>query len=567
MATGVICAPPILQFTLNNGQLAAGGSILTQVGGVNAATYQDQPLTTPLPNPIPLNSRGEISNAAGASCQLFLTPNTVYTFTLSDAGGNQFWVATYVNGVQVALTQAAIGLALYPQSAAEQSAGVTPTNFAYAPGSVLRYGADPTGVSDSSVAFQTAASCNSRIFDDFPGGGNYIFTNECSLIRYPLTISGAAAPTTGSGTATGGTRITLQAVAGAGKAHFHQAAFFTGLIIERINLLWQTVTLAQFGFHSSSDLRSFKITDCTFMNSGAVVSPGVIGINLESASTFTGAGVIRDNYTSGLLQFLRMVGPCTTVRVRDNEIYGNVTGSATGIALGSSCNGPSFIGNTIEGWSAAGINSAGTGCTQIGNYFEGNGPSNQNDFTWTGTNNISIGDYNPSSGGATYTYNNTTSNLVLTNGRPGLFVDSATINAYRGFTELGLSVAMGYGTTRTFAAGNYGVNTGGPWTVASATTDSFARKGGEMTFSFDAAGTLTGGTTVALTIAIPGGFFPAVRTTAVVQISNGGANSFGLAVADPSANVVSIYKDATGSATWTAGSVGAHGQIAIRIIS
>lgn len=153
MATGVICAPPILQFTLNNGQLAAGGSILTQVGGTNAATYQDQPLTVPLPNPIPLNSRGEISNAAGASCQLFLTPNTVYTFTLFDASGNQLWVATYVNGVQITVTQAGIGALLYPQSNSEGSAGATPTNIYFPYGDSRRFNFDLTGGTNNTTLF------------------------------------------------------------------------------------------------------------------------------------------------------------------------------------------------------------------------------------------------------------------------------------------------------------------------------------------------------------------------------------------------------------------------------
>src|SRR5262245_60143618 len=102
MTTGVASPAPILQFTLNNGQLAVNGSILTQIGGVNAATYSDIGLTVVLPNPIPLNSRGEISDASGNSKQLFLTPNTVYTFTLFDGPngtGNQIWQATYINGV------------------------------------------------------------------------------------------------------------------------------------------------------------------------------------------------------------------------------------------------------------------------------------------------------------------------------------------------------------------------------------------------------------------------------------------------------------------------------------
>ena len=120
MTTGVLCPVPILQFFDNTGKPAVGGSVLTQVGGVNAATYSDVNLTTPLPNPIPLNSRGEASTAAGATAQVFLTPNTVYVFTISDAAGNVLDTPQYVNGIQI--NQAIIGQELYPQTAAEIAA-------------------------------------------------------------------------------------------------------------------------------------------------------------------------------------------------------------------------------------------------------------------------------------------------------------------------------------------------------------------------------------------------------------------------------------------------------------
>jgi hypothetical protein len=94
-----LAAPAIPQFFNNAGQLNVGGSILTQVGGVNAATYQDSAGATPLPNPIPLNSRGEISDAAGNSRQLFLTSGSIYTFTLYDANGNQLDSMTYMVGI------------------------------------------------------------------------------------------------------------------------------------------------------------------------------------------------------------------------------------------------------------------------------------------------------------------------------------------------------------------------------------------------------------------------------------------------------------------------------------
>ena len=172
MTTGVIASPPILQFTLNDGSLAVNGSILTQVGGVNAATYSDSGLTVPLPNPIPLNSRGEVSDAAGNSKQLFLTPNTVYTFTLYDGPsgtGNQIWQATYVNGVQVSLTQSTVGAALYPQTTQEQNAGVTPVNSYYPPGHLYRYGTNTVpGSTDMTSACNSWLSVGGDLFMPIP---------------------------------------------------------------------------------------------------------------------------------------------------------------------------------------------------------------------------------------------------------------------------------------------------------------------------------------------------------------------------------------------------------------
>jgi hypothetical protein len=93
----VSLAPPLIIQVLNNaGQPNVGGSVLTQVGGLNYPTYQDSAGSIALPNPIPLNSRGEISNAAGVSSQLFLVHGQIYTMIVYDAAGNQLYTATYV---------------------------------------------------------------------------------------------------------------------------------------------------------------------------------------------------------------------------------------------------------------------------------------------------------------------------------------------------------------------------------------------------------------------------------------------------------------------------------------
>ena len=47
----------------------------------------------------------------------------------------------------------------YQRTAAEIAAGVTPTNYAYPPYTIMRYGADPTGVLDSTTALQSAINC------------------------------------------------------------------------------------------------------------------------------------------------------------------------------------------------------------------------------------------------------------------------------------------------------------------------------------------------------------------------------------------------------------------------
>lgn len=96
MTTGVTCPVIIPQYFDAAGNPLAGGSLLFQVGGVDTAVYQDPTLVTALPNPVPLNSRGETSTAAGASVPIFLQPATTYTVTLSDANGNQIWQQQYV---------------------------------------------------------------------------------------------------------------------------------------------------------------------------------------------------------------------------------------------------------------------------------------------------------------------------------------------------------------------------------------------------------------------------------------------------------------------------------------
>lgn len=181
MAVPVVLSPtPILQFFGANGLPLAGGSLLTQVGNVNYPTYQDAAGATPLPNPIPLNSRGEVSTAAGASAELFLQVGVTYTFTLSDVNGNQLWSGPSIAGPGV--TAASIGLALYPQTAAELAASVTPSTYVYPPLNPYRYGADGLNGANDTTAYTRIQSIIAQILPTTPW-----WLNGLTVPGYPRT--------------------------------------------------------------------------------------------------------------------------------------------------------------------------------------------------------------------------------------------------------------------------------------------------------------------------------------------------------------------------------------------
>jgi len=275
VTTGVLATPPVLQFTLNNGALAINGSILTQVGGVNAATFQDSGLVTPLPNPIPLNSRGEISDANGVSRQLFLTPNTVYVLTLFDGPngtGNQIWQATYVNGVQITgettapLLVTVIDtpiLASYSRTAAEIAAGVTPTNYAYPTIPYIdprRYGAKGDGVTNDTTALQTALNVAAKATNAtvlIPAGCTFLCTADLSV---PIGI-GQAVDVLGVGWTNPG--ILFSGAAVTNGLYFNGSAFDYAGSVRNLNIKCQSSAAAGITYNNCNHPR---IERCLIQN-------------------------------------------------------------------------------------------------------------------------------------------------------------------------------------------------------------------------------------------------------------------------------------------------------------
>jgi len=88
MATGSLFFSPYFQFTDASGVPYAGGSLAFYSSGTNTplAVYADQELTTPLQNPVPLNSAGWPED------QIWLQTQE-YRVVLSDVNGVQIWAA------------------------------------------------------------------------------------------------------------------------------------------------------------------------------------------------------------------------------------------------------------------------------------------------------------------------------------------------------------------------------------------------------------------------------------------------------------------------------------------
>lgn len=184
--------PTILQFFDNRGNPAAGGTVLTQVSGVNYATYQDSGGVTALPNPIPLNSRGEISNSSGVSCQLFLVQGQVYTFTLYDSAGNQLNQATSVEAVSLLLQLGAVG------GAGLVGYGYTTSYSAATVGLKLQqslsvtdspYSAVADGTTDDTTAVQNALNSGALLVT-IPQGKTVAITSVTLAANQTLRIDG-----------------------------------------------------------------------------------------------------------------------------------------------------------------------------------------------------------------------------------------------------------------------------------------------------------------------------------------------------------------------------------------
>jgi len=141
------------------------------------AVYQDPALTTPHLNPV-------TANAFGVFPAIYRDPRGPdYDVILSDANGSQQYSWTAYPSADFSTT--ILRQTLYPQSANEQAANVTPTNFSFSSGP-SRYGALGDGATDDSAAWNSCVKVSGlhRVID-----GNYLVRSKVQSSAF-ITLHG-----------------------------------------------------------------------------------------------------------------------------------------------------------------------------------------------------------------------------------------------------------------------------------------------------------------------------------------------------------------------------------------
>lgn len=220
--TAQLAPAPVFRSWDNLGFPLVGGKLFTYQAGTTTpqATYIDSTQTTPNTNPVVLNFRGEAF--------VWLDPTLTYKFILQDVFGNLIWTEdnipggwgsaplsvnlipsptnTYTLGNSThswanlylgpnaapAFDTVSGNIGYYARTAAEIAASVTPTNYGYPPGNVLRYGAKGDGVNDDSVAINAAAKCSNVVYFPTPNFALYGL-NASYGIKAPIFIASTAA--------------------------------------------------------------------------------------------------------------------------------------------------------------------------------------------------------------------------------------------------------------------------------------------------------------------------------------------------------------------------------------
>jgi hypothetical protein len=229
----------------------------------------------------------------------------------------------------------------YQRTAAEIAAGVTPTNYVYPPGDARRYGADLTGVADSTAALQAAINSSAGAFVYLPNG-TYKITSLTAVANLRLTGQSRNGVTINASTA---------GVAFDGYG-------FGNLWLEHFSL--NTSNDAATGIRLGNGVQHIGIVDVALVGSGAATNSGAgLLLNSGTPGAFSGNLVTDLFYIAGYKFGIQCIGNSISTNTWTSMSFHNtyVLGRSAGIIAGSiglwmdaNTNGvgSTFVGGTIE---------------------------------------------------------------------------------------------------------------------------------------------------------------------------------------------------------------------------
>ncbi|MEF2156387.1 glycosyl hydrolase family 28-related protein [Luteimonas sp. FXH3W] len=370
---------PKQQFFNNSGVPLAGGKLYTYAAGTTTpqATYSNRAASSPNPNPIVLNSRGE--------AVLFLDPALVYDFKLESADGALVYTQPDVaasNGLaDLASTDAGKGAEMVGfKQAGAGAVGRDLLDKARETISVKDFGAKGDGITDDTAAIQAAVNYVQSLTPGSSNGARLFIPNgdyrirDSILVTAPIEIQGAGAQATKIAIDMGSTFDVTSAgvifrdlfIPGgyAWPSNGIKLTNGNGVIIERCtfqnNVTGIDMTLSyaveviscvfdvcySYGIYSSTSCHNLMVERCGFFTCG--VMNGGHAINISAASDNIG---IKDNdfeYCNVNIQ----LHSCNSVEITGNYFEyhddacfffgGTCTGiiiEANWIALGHATNG------------------------------------------------------------------------------------------------------------------------------------------------------------------------------------------------------------------------------------
>lgn len=346
-------------------------------------------------------------------------------------------------------------------------------------------------------------------------------------------------------------------------------------------------------------------SNCSFL--------GYTGVNaVNSLGTITPGS----SYTNGTYANVPLTGGAGTGAVAHVQVAGGavtqvvLVQGGTGYAAGNTLSATAAsIGGTGTGFSvpAATVGSLNGCAIQVdypglefkfgpNNYFEGfivgihsNGAANliqtNNDYqvctygyVWVQTSYTVIGNqsnHEMGVGGVALGYSSLDASKMQGSGDLLTLTTGGAYQATRGFQEgsgsgtnlrtnhSGAPLLLGYGDSQSVVMA---ANGGGSISAQTTTEWSISYVGGHVYIDFNVSGTLTGSSTTALLLPVPG-LSAVISSQIPCSVTNNGATAFGVAYVNTLGSNLQIGLGALGSGDFTAGTVGAVGQIKIRILS